>query len=190
MSDRKIPEQEPGESYADYRERLQEHGEADRCERCSAEILKQTKADEGAIEAYKQRILEMHTTECHLWRQAQALHASGDTFTAIVEKMLGYEVHKTVPFLNAVPVVDPVDEVAGMVLAELHSAMADHPKWHSAHEGYAVILEELDELKAWVWMKQKNRDLDKMRKEAIQVAATAMRFVLDICPPEKPGDGQ
>jgi hypothetical protein len=32
--------------------------------------------------------------------------------------------------------------------------------------------------------------LDKMRKEAIQVAATAMRFVLDICPPEKPGDGQ
>lgn len=48
----------------------------------------------------------------------------------------------------------------------------------SAHEGFAVILEELDELKAHVWMKQKNRDIDKMRKEAIEVAAMAIKFAV------------
>lgn len=49
--------------------------------------------------------------------------------------------------------------------------------FNSAHEGYAIILEELDELKAHVWMKQKNRDLAAMRKEAIEVAAMAVKFI-------------
>lgn len=47
----------------------------------------------------------------------------------------------------------------------------------SAHEGYAVLLEEVDELKAEVWKKQSLRDLGKMRKEAIEVAAMAVKFV-------------
>lgn len=46
----------------------------------------------------------------------------------------------------------------------------------SAHEGFAILLEEVDELKAHVWMNQKNRDIEKMRTEAIQVAAMAIRF--------------
>lgn len=54
------------------------------------------------------------------------------------------------------------------------------PPMNSAHEGYGVILEELDELWAHVKTKQKNRDLDAMRKEAIQVAAMALRFVVEI----------
>ena len=49
--------------------------------------------------------------------------------------------------------------------------------FQSAHEGYAIILEELDELKAHVWTKQNDRDLDRMRKEAIEVAAMAVKFV-------------
>jgi hypothetical protein len=53
--------------------------------------------------------------------------------------------------------------------------------FNSAHEGFAVLLEEVDELKAHVWMKQKNRDLPAMRKEAMQVAAMAMRFALEVC---------
>ena len=54
---------------------------------------------------------------------------------------------------------------------------AIYPPFNSAHEGYAVILEEMDELKNHVWMKQKNRNVVEMRKEAIQVAAMAVKFV-------------
>lgn len=53
--------------------------------------------------------------------------------------------------------------------------------FNSAHEGFAILLEEVDELKAHVWAKQKNRDLKAMRKEAIQVAAMAVRFALEVC---------
>lgn len=64
---------------------------------------------------------------------------------------------------------------------EAYRAAALWPPMQSAHEGYAVILEELDELKEHVWMNQKKRDLAAMRKEAIQLAAMAIRFVADIC---------
>ena len=53
------------------------------------------------------------------------------------------------------------------------------PALNSAHEGYAVLLEEVDEL--WDHVKTKRRDISAMRKEAIQVAAVAVRFALEIC---------
>lgn len=58
--------------------------------------------------------------------------------------------------------------------------MAAWPAFPTAHHGYAVILEELEELKAHVFANQSKRDLPAMRKEAIQVAAMALRFVADI----------
>lgn len=68
---------------------------------------------------------------------------------------------------------------------ELGEARMEHGPMHSAHEGYAVILEELGEL--WDEIKAKVQDNAKMRKEAIQVAAMALRFVEDVCDAPKPG---
>lgn len=71
--------------------------------------------------------------------------------------------------------------VQSEVSHELLRALQQHAKFNSAHEGFAVILEEMDELKTEVWTKQSKRDLKKMRREAIQVAAMAMRFALEVC---------
>lgn len=67
------------------------------------------------------------------------------------------------------------------VRLELEQAERQWPKMRSAHEGYALILEELDELWAEVQKAQKSCDTRGMRKEAIQVAAMAIRLIKDIC---------
>ena len=64
---------------------------------------------------------------------------------------------------------------------EVTRAMSLHSPFNSAHEGYAVILEELDELKEEVWKKRSERDRGAMREEAIQIAAMAIRFAVEIC---------
>ena len=66
------------------------------------------------------------------------------------------------------------------VANELSEAVQKFPAFHSAHEGYAVIAEELDEL--WMEVKKQHgpeRDA-AMRREAIQVAAMALRFIEDL----------
>lgn len=76
--------------------------------------------------------------------------------------------------------VGEVLQVQKEVEAELLNAIGNWPPFNSAHEGYGVLLEELDELWEHVKVNQKKRDLTSMRKEAIQVAAMAMRFALEV----------
>jgi len=78
-----------------------------------------------------------------------------------------------------------VGTVVTEVAAEVERAKSMWGPHNSAHEGFAVLLEEVDELKAHVWTNQKKRDIVAMRKEAIQVAAMAVRFVLDVCNEER-----
>jgi hypothetical protein len=66
-------------------------------------------------------------------------------------------------------------------VVEAARAERSWPPFNSAHEGYAVILEELDELWAHVKANQKQRDVVAMRKEAVQVAAMALRFIANVC---------
>jgi hypothetical protein len=77
--------------------------------------------------------------------------------------------------------MEPILAVLHDVAAEVRTARSNWPPFNSAHEGYAVLLEEVDELKTHVWTNQKRRDLEAMRREAVQVAAMAVRFVLDVC---------
>lgn len=76
-----------------------------------------------------------------------------------------------------------IEQVCADAREELVFATAKFGAFHSAHEGFAVLKEEVDELWDEVKAKQGSRDFEAMRKEAIQVAAMAMRFVVDICNP-------
>jgi NTP pyrophosphatase (non-canonical NTP hydrolase) len=69
----------------------------------------------------------------------------------------------------------------GEIAAEHEKATANWPAFNSAHEGFAVLKEEVDELWDHVKTNQKRRDLVAMRKEAIQVAAMALRFAAECC---------
>ena len=73
-----------------------------------------------------------------------------------------------------------IDRISKEVCAELTRATNKFGAFNSAHEGYAIILEEVDEL--WDEVKS-NGPERRLRAEAIQIAAMAMRFVYDICEP-------
>ena len=69
-----------------------------------------------------------------------------------------------------------------MVSEEFEKATGRHKPLNSAHEGWAVLREEVDEL--WEEVKKggtKSRSVDRMTQEAVQVAAMALRFLHDIC---------
>lgn len=67
------------------------------------------------------------------------------------------------------------------VAEELAFATDTYGPFASAHEGYAIIKEELDELWAEVMKKPAVRSKVRMREEAKQIAAMAIRFMEDIC---------
>lgn len=77
-----------------------------------------------------------------------------------------------------------IDNILDNITNELFNATLKYSKFNSFHEGYAVILEELDEL--WNEVKKKPHliDKDNMRKEAIQIATMAIRFIIDLCDKE------
>ena len=74
----------------------------------------------------------------------------------------------------------PVMEFLDRVERETMRAAAKHPTLNSAHEAYAVILEEVDEFKAEVWKQTSARDRGTMLTELVQIAAMATRTAIDL----------
>lgn len=95
-----------------------------------------------------------------------------------------------------------IESIAKEVVEELERAEAKFGPFNSSHEGYAVLLNEVDELWDVVklnprkivpnekhpwngamdveeWQDQERKNM--MRAEAIQIAAMAIRFVKCIC---------
>jgi vacuolar-type H+-ATPase catalytic subunit A/Vma1 len=66
------------------------------------------------------------------------------------------------------------------VALELQTARRSHAPLNSAHEAYAVILEELDEFWEEVRRKRSERSSPRMASELIQIAAMAQRAAEDL----------
>jgi transposase-like protein len=62
------------------------------------------------------------------------------------------------------------------VIEELSRARRQYPPMHSAHEGWAVIYEEVCEL----WEAVRQGDRPQQRLEGVQVAAMALRLLIDV----------
>ena len=67
-----------------------------------------------------------------------------------------------------------------MVEAEIAFARREYAPINSAHEGYSVILEELDEFWEQVRLERGDRSKEKMVSELVQVAAMAQRTAEDL----------
>ena len=70
-------------------------------------------------------------------------------------------------------------EASKLIYQETYDASQRYPSFHSLHESYAVLKEEVDEL--WEEIKKKDRDPEQIKKEAIQVGAMALRLLVDLC---------
>ena len=73
-----------------------------------------------------------------------------------------------------------VAPVLSAVSARLQAACAAHRPMHSSHEALAVIQEELDEYKQQVYAWPKRHDPAQMQDELLDVAAMAIRAILDL----------
>ncbi|MEF2968340.1 hypothetical protein V3851_23805 [Paenibacillus sp. M1] len=77
-----------------------------------------------------------------------------------------------------------IDNITVEVVMELRRAMGKFSPLASAHEGYAVLKEEVDE----AWEAIKANDLIKARMEMTQVAAMAIRFLHDLPQQNNPSE--
>lgn len=68
------------------------------------------------------------------------------------------------------------DKALHCIETECAAAQAKRARFNSGHEGYAVVLEELDE----AWQEIKRDDLHAAVREMIQLGAMAVRFVAEI----------
>ncbi len=73
------------------------------------------------------------------------------------------------------------DAAMNLVLEEHSRAVSANKTFASSWEGYAVLEEEFEELKAEVFRKPESRDMGRVRKELVQVAAMGVRYVVDVC---------
>ena len=71
-------------------------------------------------------------------------------------------------------------EALERVVADLNDAQARYPTMRSMHQAYAILLEEVDELWTEIKKKPDQRHYLRVRQEASQIAATALRIMIDL----------
>lgn len=76
------------------------------------------------------------------------------------------------------PLEKRLDTILSRIRSEVLRAGRKHPPMHSAHEGYAILQEEVDEL--WEHVKADTGYSREAMTEAGQVAAMGVRYILDL----------
>jgi NTP pyrophosphatase (non-canonical NTP hydrolase) len=64
---------------------------------------------------------------------------------------------------------------------ELAKARRKSPTMRSAHERFAILKEEVDELWDEIKGADDSEQMARMRPEAVQVAAMVLQFIEDVC---------
>lgn len=77
-----------------------------------------------------------------------------------------------------------IDAILTSVGMELMHAISKHPKFPTCHHGESVIREEYEEL--WDEIKANRGNLGPAKREALQLACVAVRYVLDLCQYDAP----
>lgn len=76
--------------------------------------------------------------------------------------------------------------VSALTVGEIARVRAKYKPFNSAHEAYGVLAEEVDEFWDEVKKRRTLRSPERMREELIQIAAVAIRAVVDLCTPAVP----
>ena len=77
--------------------------------------------------------------------------------------------------------ITKIETLLSEVATELDYAQMKFGPFKNAHEGYAVLLEEMDELWDEVKGQYGPKRTAAIRKEAMQVSAMALRIIHDVC---------
>lgn len=78
--------------------------------------------------------------------------------------------------------MERLQDLLNEIADEIYKAINMYPSFNSMHEGYAVLLEEVDELWDRVRIKQgpRRKDVKELiHHECIQIAAMALRMIID-----------
>lgn len=104
-------------------------------------------------------------------------------FVPFVPPLVGYKLKRQRAIEKALkaPKKLRLAAILKIVRSEVEEAGKLFEQHHSAHESYGVLMEEVDELWDEIKVQQHLRSYPKMAKEAVQVAAMAIRLITDIC---------
>jgi NTP pyrophosphatase (non-canonical NTP hydrolase) len=98
--------------------------------------------------------------------------------------MLGRDPHGPECQVQESQALAPVPAFLEQVIAETSRARAMHKQYNSIHEGYAVLLEEVDEFWDEVRKRDENRSIEAIGKELVQVATVARRIHEELIQPK------
>ena len=76
--------------------------------------------------------------------------------------------------------LERVSDVQQDISTEIGRARASFGSFRSAHEAYAILLEEVEELWAEIKVKQGKRDMARLYTGAVQVAAMATLLASEV----------